>query len=105
MGHGRSRRSFWETGIAWDFRASPVNQRANVSFSVWFGSPDVTLNETYGVPKVQESGLRDSVEEYTGAQNLDQPPLILPILKQVIRKEETTFTLKWDRGKTNGISS
>ena len=35
-----------------ELRAPAVNQRADVSLSVRFGSPDVTLNETSGEPEV-----------------------------------------------------
>ncbi len=44
------------------FAPLAVNQRANVSFSGGFGSPDVTLNETTESPESNESGLLNSVE-------------------------------------------
>ncbi len=40
------------TPVRRELRTPPVNHRANVSSSVWFGSPDVTLNETSGEPRV-----------------------------------------------------
>ncbi len=59
--------------------AAAVNHRANVSPSVTSGSPDVTLNETLGIPNVQRTNL---AQLFLGAgvfQELDDLFVSLPL--------------------------
>ncbi len=51
LNRGMTATALGATPIRRQSRTPPVNQRAKVSPSVWFGSPDVPLNETSGEPK------------------------------------------------------
>ncbi len=52
-GRSGSQAEIGKSGNWREIRTPAVNQRAEVSPSVWFGSPDVTLNETQEEPRVR----------------------------------------------------